>query len=492
MRHKSKRAILNYKLLMRVMGWLLGIESCFMLVPFIVSLCHNDGEALAFGVTIGVTAAGALVLSFLTPRPLHDMKKRDGFLLTALVWVVFSFFGMIPFMLEPIGLDLCSAFFETMSGFTTTGVSLLPGFEPLPPSLVVWRSMMQWIGGMGIIIFTLAVLPMLNNSGGVQMFNAEVTGITHDKLRPRVSSTAKGLWGMYMSFTAICILMLWAGPMDFTQSLCTAFSVMSTGGYATQELDIATWNSTYIELVVMLFMFLGATNFTLLFGFLSGRYKALWSNDVFRFFCWAILVLFVLIVINNVLTGNVTCVKDVTLYPLFNIISVMSSTGYVVGNLTGWGPFVLSLMLIMMFFGACAGSTSGGAKLDRLLYLLKNTNNELYRGIHPNSVLGINMNGRIVPAETVNKVIAFLSLYVIVIALGTVVLTATGMPLYDSFFSSFACMSNAWVMQGATIYGGTFEILPDIAQWTLSVLMLTGRLEVYTVVLLFTPHFWTR
>lgn len=468
------------------------IEAGFLLFPLIFSLVTDDGEFTTFLITNLLTLATGASLTFLLPKAQHDMRKRDGFLLTGLTWIVFSLFGMIPFMREPIGLSFSSAFFETISGFTTTGVSLLDLESQLPESIVLWRSLMQWIGGMGIIIFTLAVLPMFNNQGGVQMFNAEVTGITHDKLRPRVSSTAKGLWMLYVSFTVVCILLFWLGPMTLYESVCVALSVLSTGGFATSALDIAAWDSTYVEVVATIFMFLGATNFGILYMFFHGKFFAPWKNDVFRFFCKAIALIYILLVINNLAIGNYVGLKDLTLYPLFNIISVMSTTGYVVGDFTNWGPFVISIMIILMFFGACAGSTSGGAKLDRLLFMLKNTHNELYRGLHPNSILGVSMNGKIFNVDAVNKVIAFLSLYLMVVVIGGMGLTATGLSIYEAFYSSFACMSNAWISQGATIYGASFETLPDAAKWILSFVMLTGRLEVFTIILLLTPQFWSK
>lgn len=478
-------------MLLRVIGWLLLIEAGFLLIPLCCSLLTNDCEVVPFTVTIAATLSCGLVLTFLLPKPNRDMSKRDGFMLTALVWVVFSLFGMIPFMFEPINLSFSSSFFETMSGFTTTGISSLDTSSgSLPHSIVLWRSLIQWIGGMGIIIFTLAVLPMFNNSGGVQMFNAEVTGITHDKLRPRVSSTAKGLWILYISLTGICTLLFWLGPMGFFESVCEAFSIMSTGGFTTEELDISAWNSTYVEIIAMLFMFLGATNFGLLYAFFHGRLSAPWRNDVFKFFCMSILVVYLMFVANNWAQGRFETVKDLTIYPLFNIISVMSSTGYVVGDLIHWGPLVMGVVFILMFFGACAGSTSGGAKLDRLLFMLKNTNNELYRGLHPNSIQGVRLNGKVFSVESVNKIIAFLSLYVIVMTVGALALAATGMPLCESFYSSLACMSNAWVDDGMRFFGNDMTAITDVAKWILSFLMLTGRLEVFTVVLLFTPQFW--
>lgn len=325
------------------------------------------------------------------------------------------------------------------------------------------------------------------------MFNAEVTGITHDKLSPRVSETAKGLWGIYMVLTLLLFVCLWAGPLDFFESVCHAFSIMSTGGYVPDTMNPDMWNNAYLEIVAILFMFLGGMNFALIFTALRGDFRAPWRNDVFR--CYVIItgVMFILFVADILLTGNATDWKSVTLYPLFMIVSMMSSTGYVVGGFEQWGPFVAALTLLLMFFGACAGSTAGGAKIDRLLYLIKVMRNELYRGLHPNSVLGVTMNGKVVSADLVNKVIAFLGLWVIVVIVGGIVLCALGLPLYDSFFTSFSCMSNTGLPPGVTSgFGTTFTVVPALGKWVLSLLMLTGRLEVFTVIMLFTRAFWTR
>ncbi|MCM1111064.1 MAG: TrkH family potassium uptake protein [Clostridium sp.] len=490
---QHRRPIVNLLMIFRVVGWLLLIEGGFMLAPMLTAILCREDVWLSFVITVAATFAAGATLTFAIPRPRYDMGKRDGFLLTALVWVAFSLFGMLPFVMTPFDMPVTDAFFETMSGFTTTGATLLSDFEPLPKSVVLWRTLMEWIGGMGIIIFTLAVLPMLNYSGGVQMFNAEVTGITHDKLRPRVSETAKRLWGIYFMLTLILFLALWAGPLDFFESLCHSFSIMSTGGYVPDQMNPALWDSTYLELVAILFMFLGGMNFALIYSFLHGNLSALSRNDVFRYYLGIIGVMFLLFLADIVATGNATDLKSVTLYPLFMIVSMISSTGYVVGGFEHWGPFVGALTLMLMFFGACAGSTAGGAKIDRFVYLAKYIRNELYRGLHPNSVLGVRMNGKVVSPDLVNKVIAFLSLFVIVVVLGGTILCALGLPLYDSFFTSFSCMSNTGLMPGVTAgYGSTFEVVPAAGKWVLSLLMLTGRLEVFTVILLFTPNFWSR
>ncbi len=356
----------------------------------------------------------------------------------------------------------------------------------------MWRSLMQWLGGMGIILFTLAVIPMLNHSGGMQMFNAEVTGITHDKIRPRVSQTAKSLWGLYFLLTAMLIILLWVGPMSLYDAICHAFSTISTGGFSTRDSSLAFYNSDYTTIVVTIFMFLGGTSFALIYKALQGKPMSLIKNDVFRAYVALIAFFFVCFVLSIIHRGQVNDWRDVTIYPLFQIISTITSTGLSVCNFENWGPFILALMFVLMFTGSCAGSTSGGAKIDRMLFLVKNSRNELYRCIHPNTITSVRINHKVVSPDIVSKVIAFLCIYVIVIMVGGIILTATGLPLIDSFFSAFSCVSNTGFGAGVTGYGGSFDIIPASGKWVLSMLMLIGRLELFTVLILFTRGFWTK
>lgn len=483
---------INFAMVARVIGWLLMIEAAFLLFPLLTCLIYGEEDAVAFAITAGLTAVSGILMTF-GLHPTHsDMGKREGFLLTAAVWIVFSLFGMLPFMLCTAPMDISDAFFESMSGFTTTGATVLPSVEHLSHGILLWRCLMQWIGGMGIILFTLAVIPMLNHSGGMQMFNAEVTGITHDKIRPRISQTAKGLWAIYFVLTAMLTLLLWVGPMDFFDSICHAFSSISTGGYSTRDDSVGAWDSVYVESVVTLFMFLGGVNFGLLFKASRGDVRCFWKNDVFKAYIYIIAAAYVMFVIAIVRRGQMTDIVSVTLDPLFQIISTITSTGLTVGNFENWGTFVLAILFLLMFFGACAGSTSGGAKIDRLLYLLKNTRNELYRCLHPSAILSVRVNDKVVPADVVSKVIAFLCLYVMIIMVGGIVLTAFDIPLVDSFFSSFSCISNTGLGSGVTGYGESYEAIPDVGKWVLSLLMLIGRLELFTVLILFTSDFWRK
>lgn len=487
----QRKSQINFLALARVIGLLVVIEAAFMLIPMITSLIYGENDYKAFAITIGITLfVGALMMCIRPSRT--EMGKREGFLLTALTWVVFSGFGMIPFMIGDSKMTISDAFFEAMSGFTTTGATVMASIDHFSNGIHIWRCLMQWIGGMGIILFTLAVIPMLNHSGGMQMFNAEVTGITRDKLRPRISQTAKGLWLVYIVLTIILVGLLWLGPMNFFDSICHAFSTMSTGGFSTRNESIGAWDSPYVKSVVTLFMFLGGVNFALLFKAATGHVGELWKSEVFRTYVYVVAGMMVLFVASIVANNQVHDWQSVTIDPLFQIVSTITSTGLTVGNFENWGSFVIALTFLLMFFGASAGSTSGGAKIDRILFLVKNIRNEIYRCLHPNAICTVRVNGKVLSIELVNKVIAFLCIYVLLIVFGGIILTAIGIPLVDAFFSAFSCIGNTGLGADVTGYGGSYDIIPDMGKWVLALLMLMGRLELFTVLLLFSRTFWRK
>lgn len=475
---------INILMVLRVIGILLLFESGFMLLPLGIAI-YTGIDAVPFAATAILTCITGMMFGFALPVKSTEMRKREGVLLTSLVWVFFSLFGMLPFIIGTPHLTVSEAFFESMSGFTTTGASILSDFKTISKAIYFWRSLMQWIGGMGIILFTLAVLPMLNSSGGMQMFNAEMTGITHDKLRPRVSQTAKHLWLCYTVLTVILCVLLVLGPMDFFEAICHGLSTMSTGGFSTREESIVAWNSWYVKSVMTVFMFIGGINFVLLYMAATGNFRRAWKNETFRVYVRVVFVFYVIFAVYLGITGKETTLEGLTINPLFQIVSAMTSTGYVSDRYQEWGGFLIILIFIMMFFGACAGSTSGGAKLDRGIFLVKHIRNELYRVLHPNSIKAVKYNGKAVPPETVSKVVAFLVLYGIMIIVGGISLSLLNIPLVDSFFSAFACISN-------TGLGDSYGIIPAAGKWVLSVLMLVGRLEIFTVIVLFTSGFWRR
>lgn len=493
MKPVTRSPLFNFPMLFKVVGMLLIIESAFLLVPLVTAFIYGESDAVPVGVTtLGTFLSGLALAKGIRPS-YSRMSKRDGFLLTSAVWIAFSLFGMLPFIFsETSPCSVSDAFFEAMSGFTTTGASTLGSQPGMSHSLLIWRAVMQWIGGLGIILFTLAVLPMLNTSGGMQMFNAEMTGITHDKIRPRVSQTAKSLWAVYTALTIVLAILLWAGPMSFFDALCTSFGTLSTGGYTSGISGMQAMEHVYIKLVMTVFMFLGGVNFALLFRFLTGQPRQLMRNDVFRIYVAFTIVMWVCFSVAGFFAEGYRGLESLILDPLFQVVAISTSTGISLLPVAGWGGFTLMLTILMMFFGGCAGSTSGGAKIDRMLYLFKNTGNELYRCIYPNAVLPVQVGGRVASPQLVGKVIAFLCIYVIVVLVGSSILTIMDVPVTDAIFSCFSCISNTGFGTEITGLGGSYDTLPAAAKWVLSLIMLTGRLEIFSVLVLFLPSFWTR
>lgn len=478
-------------MLLRTIGWLLMVLSGFMIFPLITSIIYHDSEIRPIIKSMAITFVSAMVLMSLRPKS-RDMGKREAILLTALIWVILSMFGMIPFLLCGTHDSISDAFFETMSGFTTTGASVLTTLETIPHSLLLWRCLLQWIGGLGIILFTLAVVPMLNNKGGMLMFNEEVTGITHDKLRPRVSNTAKSLWLIYICLTITCILLLWASRMNLFEAICHGLSTVSTGGFSTNDMSVRDWNSPYIIIILTLFMFIGGVNFNLIFTTVYGDYKKLIKNDAFKWFCITILFGFIVFTISIIGKGHAHTWQEVTIVPLFQSVSILSSTGLVVPHFPHWGAVAYIVMIVFMAIGGCAGSTSGGAKIDRFIILARFLKNETYRTMYPSAIKTVKVNGKGTSYVIVMKVLAFLCIYFLVMLIGGLILTILGVPINDSFFFSLSAISNSGIGTDVQCGVSCFSMIPNAAKWILSFIMLTGRLELYTVILLFTPAFWKK
>ncbi len=488
----EKRAKINLPMLLRIMGWLMMIEALFMIIPLVTSIIYKDHSLNAFIYAVVITGGTGALMTFCIKPKYKDMGKREALLLTAMVWAVFSLFGTLPLMLTAPNLSFTDAYFEAVSGFTTTGATVIRNVEIAPKGILMWRALMHWIGGMGIILFTLAVLPMLNHQGGIQLFNAEVTGISHDKLRPRISETAKGLWMVYIFLTVILVVLLYAGPMNLFDSICQTMATVSTGGFSTRNASVGAWNSHYVEIVISIFMFICGINFALLYKVALGKPKPLFKNDTFIWYSGITGAMILIIVINNLVRHSFDSLGDNIVYSTFHVIATITSTGFGVANFEAWGQFALALFFFMMFFGSCAGSTAGGAKVDRMIYLVKNMKNEFYRVLHPNTIITVRINDKVIPYELVSKVIAFLCLYVIIIVVVSTVLTAIGIPIFDAFFATLSAMSNIGFGVGYTGIDGSFADIPDVGKWLLAFTMMTGRLELFTFLVIFTKGFWTK
>lgn len=486
---------INFSIVLRVVGWLLMIEALFMLVPLVVAILYEEMLIAAeFGVSVALTFATGLVMNYFIHPTSNTMRKREGLLLTATVWIFFSIFGMLPFLFSGTVSGVTDGFFEAMSGFTTTGASVITNVEILPRGVLFWRSMMQWIGGMGIILFTLAVIPMLNYKGGVSLFNSEVTGITHERMRPRVSQTAKSLWGIYLVFTIVLAVLLTVGPMDWYDALCHTMSTVSTGGFSTKNNGLHFWHDYYTDIVIILFMAMCGINFTIIYNVVvRGKFSEFKRSDTLKWYLFVIIAGSVIVFSRIIYMGFVEERDFAIVLSVFDTISAITSTGFATYDYEHEGNFIFFVLMILMFFGGMAGSTAGGAKIDRFVVLLKNIKNELYKVVHSNAVTSVRLDGKSVPHVIVEKVLAFLSIYVAVMVFIALILTLFGMPAFDALFNSLSAISNIGFGYGEMTGGeDKFAMIPGVCKWLLAIEMMIGRLEVFTVLALLTPSFWKK
>ena len=483
----KKKNIINISAILRLLGILLLIEAAFMCLPLIVSFAYDEAAtAESFIYTILITA-GCGTMAVVFPTKNNDMGKREGFLLTGLSWAVFSLFGMLPFMLMPDGLNASDAYFESMSGFTTTGASTFRSVENLPRGILLWRAITHFVGGMGIILFTLAVIPMLNKQSGLQLFNAEVTGITHEKIRPRISHTAKSLWSVYIILNIILIALLWIGPMDWFDAVCHAFSAVATGGFSTHDSSIAFYDSNYVKIVLTCFMFLAGISFSLIYKLSRGHFRDFLKNDATKWYLGIIAIGIIGIGIIEYFFNDYELSKLIVDIP-FQIISGMTSTGFTSTDINTWNHGAVLLLIALMVIGACAGSTTGGIKVDRIVLIGKSLKNELYKILYPNTISPVRVNGKVLTSELIVKTGAYLLIFSLSTLFGSLALTLTGIEIFDAMFASVSCVSNNGLGYGFT--GLNFADINESGKWVMSFLMLIGRLEFFTIVILFTKAFW--
>ena len=491
---------INFRLIFKVISMLLIIESFAILlaVPFsyyygsrslqFSTLMNGKDDLLALLLSaVFIFLTGTAGLIFTRKGSKKDIGKREGFVIVTMAWIIISLFGAIPFVLSGAIPDYTNAFFETMSGFTTTGASILNDIESLPKGILFWRSMTHWIGGMGIIVLSLAILPLLG-VGGMQLFIAEVPGPTPDKIHPRVAATAKRLWAIYVAFTLLETVLLMFGGMSLFDGLCHSFGTLATGGFSTQNASIANY-SPYIQYVVIIFMMLAGINFTMHYFALKGMIKKVSKDQELRFYLAIILVSTIFIALTLILK-NLHPVEEAFRQTLFQVVSIVTTTGFVTYDYLQWPSFIWFVIVLLMFTGGCAGSTGGGIKISRLLLLLKNSRLEMRRQVHPNAIIPVRINGRVVPQQLVNNVLAFFLIYFLIFAGGTLVMSLLGLDFESAIGSTAATLGN--IGPGIGIVGpvSNYAAIPEGGKWFLSLLMLLGRLELFTVLILFTRSFW--
>lgn len=482
--------MVNSRIIFRLLGFLLVIEGGFMMLSIPVSLIYGEGDWFSFFISGLITSLIGGVSFYLNRDAEKNISKRDGYIIVSLGWILFSLFGTLPFILTGSISSYTDAFFETISGFTTTGASVLNDIESLSHGTLFWRSLTQWIGGMGIIVLSLAVLPLLG-IGGMQLFIAEVPGPAPDKLSPRIKETAKRLWYIYIFFTLAETLLLWAGDMNFFDALNHAFTTMATGGYSTRQASIAYWDSPYIHYVVTLFMFIAGTNFTLSYFALHARFDKVFRNEEFRHYFSFVAIFTIVIALILWLTTSINAERAFR-DSLFQVVSIMTTTGFVTADYISWPPILGILILLLMFFGGSAGSTGGGVKIIRVVLLFKNSSLELKRLIHPNAVLPVRFNNNSVDPQIISKVLAFVSFYVLTFAGSLIIMAAIGCDLDTAIGSVAASLGNIGPGIGDVGPMDNFSQIPSLGKWFLSFLMLVGRLELFTVLVLFSPGFWRR
>tara|TARA_B100002052_G_scaffold271982_1_gene273276 strand:+ start:903 stop:2405 length:1503 start_codon:yes stop_codon:yes gene_type:complete len=493
----------NYRLISYIIGLLLLFNSAAILITSFVSFLLEDGffNNIIYAALLCL-AIGSIIM-FFSKNPTKVINRRDGYLIVVFGWLTMVFSGTLPYVFTDTINNIPDLIFETMSGYTTTGSSIISDIESLPESIIFWRSMTHWLGGMGIIVLAIAILPLLG-IGGMQLFSAEVpgSGISGDKIHPRISNTAKRLWFIYIGLTLAETLLLNFAGMSLFDAINHSMSNIATGGFSTKNDSLSHWNSIpLIQYIIVFFMILAGTNFLLIYLSIIGKFKKLIYNTEFIWFI--VLISFFVVITTIILNTNIDLNSTNFDHPqvygkleasfrhaLFQVVAVMTTTGFVTGDFAGWSPFLTMLFFGLMFFGASSGSTSGGIKISRHLILIKNGFLEFKRSLHPNAILPLRYNHSVVKKEVVVNILAFFMLYLILFIIGAVVLSTQGLDFISSIGGSAASIGNVGPALGDIGPAFDYEHITGFAKIWCSFLMLVGRLELFTILIIFTPYFW--
>ena len=488
----------DFGIVFGVVGAFIFFMGFALLLPMIIDFICQEDTWMAFLISalISFLLGGSLFYIF---KPKRELKNREAFLIVSLTWLGLSAVGALPFVLTNVLSSYTDAFFETMSGLTTTGATIFggvtdlgqknPDIEMLPKSLLFWRSLAHWLGGMGIIVLSIAILPLLG-FGGMQLFQAETPGPTADKLTPRVQHTAKLLWVVYAGFTLVEFLLLWIHPsMDWFDAINHAFATMATGGFSTKNGSVADFNSVYIDVIIIIFMYLAGVNFALHYRMLTGKFDAFLSNRELRFYT-LVSVGSVIVISLSLFWQSGLSLGDSFRYGGFQAISIITTTGFGTADYDIW-PTVAFIVLVLLFFtGGCAGSTGGGVKMIRWLILIRNSFKEITQTLHPKAILPVRIGRYTVEPAVIRTVLSFFILYIFIFATVAVILAFMNIDFMSSIGASIACLGN--IGPGFSSFGPTdnFAAIPTLGKWVLSFAMMIGRLELFTVLILFSPKFW--
>jgi trk system potassium uptake protein TrkH len=481
--------MINFRLLSQVVGTLLFLEAFLLFTALGVGIFYEETNYFTFGIPIFLTIALGIGFKYMGRGAVNKLGRRDGFLILSSTWLIYSIIGMLPFLFGGHLTNVAQAFYEAMSGFTTTGASVFTNIDTLPHSILWWRSLMHWIGGMGIVFFTVAFLPTLG-SGDQQLFSAESTGLKIGKLHPKITTTARWLWSLYVLLSISCTASYHFAGMDFFDAINHGLSTVATGGFSTHQDSLAYFNNPNIEWIAIAFMFISSVNFTLVYMFFIKRqFREVWKDGELRFFVF--IILFCTLSIGTTLCVNgeqfATAFRDST----FTTVALISTTGFVTADFNQWHPCLLILTLLISAMGACAGSTSGGIKAVRVLTAYKLGISEFRRLLHPKAVFPLRINNKIITTDVARTVFVYFALCFALLGLGTMTFVALDYSMLDALSLSITSFSNVGPGIGHEIGPiDAMNAIPDIGLWMCSFLMLVGRLEIFSLLLPLFPDFW--
>ena len=496
--------LFNTKIVFRTLGALLLIESLFMLVPMVTSYGYGNSDLGAWIVTVVLTLVVGLVFLLIGHGAQKRVGEREGYVIVSAVWIVFSLFGMLPFWLSGALPTLADCWFETMAGFTTTGATVCADVESMSQSLLLWRALMQWVGGLGIIVLSVAILPMFG-LGGMQLYSAEVTGVSYEKLSPRIADTAKHMWVTYILLTVSQTVLLYLEGMPHFDAICHSMSTISTGGFSTRNNSMIDYNAA-IQWTTAVFMFLSGMNFTQLIYLFRGHPGKIFNDEETRWYSIAVLVATVFLSLGLFIHYGIEhdfsqfrfayetleMTERALRKGFFMVCSAMTSTGFAASDYMTWPKLLWVFVFFMMFTGAASGSTAGGIKWVRIGIFAKSAMTELKRRIHPNAVIPVRFNGRTVNEQTTSNVMAFMFFYIVIIILASLIFCASGVNFDEAIGTAVSGIGNVGVSIGQFGPLGSYVDYPTTAKWTMTAVMLIGRLEIFTVLLLFSKALWRK
>lgn len=484
----------NFRLVAKIISSLILIESILLLIMSCIPLIYGEDDAIYFVISGGISCLFAAIFFLLGRHAEPILGKREGSVIVTFTWVLFSIFGMLPFWLSGSIPSVTDAFFETISGFTTTGASILNNIEELSHGMLFWRSFTHWVGGLGIIVISLALLPLFGYNG-MQLFAAESSGPTKDKIHPKINETAKRLFLIYISLNVAETLLLKLGGMSWFDAVCHSFATVATGGFSTKQASVGYWDSAYIQYVIGIFMILSGINFSLYYFAFKHKFEKIIENEELKYYLillfTAIMMVF-LSLIDFSAIQSFDVLEQAFRDAFFTVTSLMTTTGFCTADYMHWKTFTWIILLLVMITGASAGSTSGGIKMVRIVIVAKYCYYEFKQIIHPNAILPVRYSGHLVKEDIITKILAFVLLYLTTIAIGILVLAASGMGFQESIGGLITCLGGVGPGLGIVGPAGNYASIPDFSKWFLSFIMLIGRLELFTVLLLFTPAFWKK